>query len=97
MADKKLTTRRHFLKSLALGSAFISYWPYHMRMAIASEPTNQHFKTVYLFDEEQWYLQNTEIYAKSIKGYIHRYYDYGLWSLLGRDDGICKVLRCHYT
>ena len=68
MADKKLTTRRHFLKSLALGSAFISYWPYHMRMATASDPTNQHFKTVYLFDEEQWYLQDTETYAKSIKG-----------------------------
>ena len=68
MAGKKLTARRHFLKSLALGSAFISYWPHHMRMAVASEPTNRHLKTAYLFDEEQWYLQDTETYARSIKG-----------------------------
>ena len=68
MVGKKLTARRHFLKSLALGSAFISYWPHHMRMAVASEPANQHFKTAYLFDEEQWYLQDTETYARSIKG-----------------------------
>ena len=42
-----------------------------MRMAIASEHTNQpsaHSGAVYLFDEEQWYLKDTEAYAKSIKG-----------------------------
>ena len=71
MAGKKLTTRRHFLKSLALGSAFISYWPYNMRMAIASEPTNQYkFNTVYLYDERKWCKKNVNTYADSIKGAV---------------------------
>ena len=72
MAGKKLTTRRHFLKSLALGSVFISYWPCHMRMAIASEHTNQHKfdMAVYLFDEKRWYEENVNTYADSIKGAV---------------------------
>ena len=35
--NKKIITRRHLLKSVALGAVSISFWPYLLRAATASE------------------------------------------------------------